>query len=179
MMPIKPHLPINNRPQFKANSIAIVNKCGPINQRVLVVSQDYTPRTWRSHAATLENGVDIEQNIGGGTALQWAAGNGHKDVLQFLLSAGAEASLTGPRGRTALHRAVDRRDVDRVSTVMAKGANRLAADSVCRTPLMLACTRGDEPVVMAFLLSTDTADIDMTDNYGSNPVSIAARHDHS
>lgn len=126
----------------------------------------------------MDSGVDIEQTEGGRTALQWAADNGHKDVAQFLLSAGAEARQTDPRGLTTLHRAVYSGDVDRVTAVMAQGASRLAADVAGRTPLMLACMRGREAVVMAFL-STDTTDIDMRDSYDSTPLSIAARHGHS
>ena len=58
----------------------------------------------------------------GRTALIWASGAGHLDIVHLLLEAGADKDVADNDGRTALHRASN------------TGQNRsLAADDTART----------------------------------------------
>src|SRR5438046_8176838 len=53
----------------------------------------------------LEHNADVNKgDKGGGTALHWAAGNGHEAVVRLLLEHNADVNITSYKnGRTALH----------------------------------------------------------------------------
>ena len=80
----------------------------------------------------VEQGFDIEdteeeQEKGPATPLCLAAQSGHADVVQYLLSAGADAKFVNTRGFTPLHFAASSRSFETVKLLVEAGADVNAA----------------------------------------------------
>ena len=57
----------------------------------------------------LDGGADVNvQNKYGSTALSWAAGSGHKEIVEMLLEGGADVHQKDKYGETALMKAADK-----------------------------------------------------------------------
>src|SRR5438093_7297985 len=76
----------------------------------------------------LRCGADINSTEEGMTALQIAAANGHDDVVEFLLSAGADHSHRDDHGGGALHSACINGTPRTVELLLKAGANPDARD---------------------------------------------------
>ncbi len=75
----------------------------------------------------------------GWTALHFAAFKGYDKIVAALLEAKINADIQGKvYGRTALHYAVDRGNLETVKLLVAKGANVKIADKANKTALDLA-----------------------------------------
>ncbi len=106
---------------------------------------------------------------GGPTALHWAAGRGHTEIVRLLIDNGAELEAPDYLGRTALHAA--HRHPSTVQVLLEAGANVNARDSFGATPLHMGI-RVPETIE---LLITYGAEIDSADALGRSPLDLAVR----
>jgi ankyrin repeat protein len=85
----------------------------------------------------------------------------------------ADVTTREPDGTSALHRAVDRDDLQAAKTLLQAGADAKAANRYGVTPLSLACTNGDGAMVS--LLLDAGADPNLALPGGETPLMTAAR----
>ena len=72
----------------------------------------------------------------GRTLLWWASSKGHKEVVEALLQAGADASFCNSEGRSPLRAAVEEGHVEVVAVLLAHGANVDTPDKVRTLPVL-------------------------------------------
>ena len=88
------------------------------------------------------------------TPLHKAAQNGHKNVVEYLISQGAEVNTTDKFGKTPLHFATGEESKDGeleiVKLLVEKGARIDKKDSFGNTPMHIASIRGHEKLVNYF-----------------------------
>jgi ankyrin repeat protein len=109
-------------------------------------------------------------------ALYLAAWNGHADVAELLLAAGADVGVKDSDGRTPLHLAARYGHADVAEPLLAAGADAEAKDSYNRTPLHRAAWYGHTDVVEQLLAAG--ADVEVKDSGGQTPLHLAARGGH-
>ena len=85
------------------------------------------------------------------TALDWAARNGHEDVVKLLLDRGAEVNAKDANGWTALHLATRQGHKGVVLLLLGRGSDVGAKTSRGSTPLDLATTIGYMSIVDVLL----------------------------
>ncbi|KAH0550927.1 hypothetical protein GP486_007707, partial [Trichoglossum hirsutum] len=124
----------------------------------------------------LETGLDVNlKDETSRTALSWAAGNGHHEVVSMLLeSGGIEADAVDKTGRTPLAWAVSNGHETAIHVLINKKRDNI--DLECeyepgRTPLSWAAEHGDLSLVN---LLVDYANVDAKDRSGRTPLSLAA-----
>jgi len=76
------------------------------------------------------------------TALHWAAGAGHDDIVVALIDAKADLKAVNAVGDTALHCAVWKDQVSTVQLLLSKGADKNAKNKAGKAPYELA--KGEE-----------------------------------
>jgi len=125
------------------------------------------------------NGADIR----GTTCLMYAAGLGHKPVVEyFLTKKEVDVNITDDTRKTALHYASKRGSTRRpseqsmeqseiVCMLLWKRANLQAKDYVGRTALMFSIANGDEAVARRLMLAF--AEINTQDYEGHTPLDYA------
>lgn len=114
----------------------------------------------------------------GSTALHWAAGAGHINVLAVLLRLGIDVGDTGRQkdGRTALHWAARNGHLTACRWLVSKGADPNATTHDGTSPLHWAVWRG-ELDVSRYLVDEAGADLHATNAYGCNAIQWAAQSD--
>ena len=125
----------------------------------------------------LAAGSDIESRCidCGGTALGHAARNGHKGVVEFLISNGADVNVN--IDGTPLHPAAFKGDKEIAELLIAKGADVNAMDDNGDTPLNWAAAGGHKEI--AELLITKGADVNAKDDrLRKTPLDRAIRRNH-
>lgn len=86
------------------------------------------------------------------TRLADAAMQGDKDAVRSLLKQKIDINAAHGDGATALHWAAYNDDLDMVKILLAAGANvKAATRDGAITPLFMACTNGNAPMIEAFL----------------------------
>ncbi|HEX2485925.1 MAG TPA: ankyrin repeat domain-containing protein [Myxococcota bacterium] len=118
-------------------------------------------------------GVPLDEpDVGGRTALSFAASEGYITIARWLAEHGAQIDRRDREGRTPLFHAVggDRRDV--VAWLLDRGADPNAADQFRDTPLMLACVQGRSEI--AALLLQRGADPTLRNQEGRSAADRAA-----
>ncbi|CAM9559231.1 unnamed protein product, partial [Hapterophycus canaliculatus] len=78
------------------------------------------------------------------------------------------------QGRTGLHQAVVKGDVDEVGFLLSSGASPNTQDAHLQTPVTLAAERGLYEVVKALAEHHDT-DINLQDSFGRTPLHWCAK----
>lgn len=111
------------------------------------------------------------QDAGGSTLLHHAAAFGTREMLEFLLKAGAEVNARNGRGSTPLHWAVS--DEGRTRLLLEKGAAINSQTDSGRTPLYLAASQSDHDSVLRLLLDKG-ADPNLGMLNGRTPLMAAA-----
>ena len=79
--------------------------------------------------------VNAKDDLYGDTPLLWAAGFGHKGVVEMLITKGADVNAKAEGGWTPLHYATGGNDKEIVELLIAKGADLNAKDVDGETPL--------------------------------------------
>jgi len=108
---------------------------------------------WEGHTAIVDRlikaGIDINDNQQGreSTALILASHQGHVDVMDLLLSLGADTEAKDRNGETALMMACQEGRVDVLDLLLAAGANVNVQDRSGVSALMWASKRGHLSVV--------------------------------
>lgn len=113
----------------------------------------------------------------GWTALMIAAAEGHKDVVQYLLSKGANPNLRNQYGRTALMFPVNYGYLEIAKLLIDKGADPNAVDENGRGMVIVA-TEKNHPGVLKLLL-TAGAKADVKNSEGKTALQIAETRGHS
>lgn len=116
------------------------------------------------------------QNKSGKTALIFAAGRGHVEVVNMLISAGADVNIRDNKGNTALHRAVMKHHWD-VAHILLMHPSIDVDQQNCRglTPLHFAAMyRGRGHEIMQLLIDHG-ADVAKVDRDGQLPLHCAVR----
>jgi len=104
----------------------------------------------------VEEGDNINQEVMGCTALHYAAFYNRKDIVEFLISMGAELNAKNSSGLTPLAWAVDRGLVDIAWMLLEAEADPAIADSKGNTPLHKATTLKNSQMVETLLsINTD------------------------
>lgn len=91
--------------------------------------------------------VNAKESYGGRTALMFAAGEGHDEVAQALLAAGADPNVQDDIGLTALMVASGIGNAEIVKLLLSNGARSDLKDSTGRTALDSAKSRGHTEIV--------------------------------
>ena len=65
----------------------------------------------------------MRRDPNGMTPMMWAAGKGHTDIVEYLISKGADVNTANYSGRTALHHAAFYGHLDVVKLLLSKGAD--------------------------------------------------------
>jgi GTPase SAR1 family protein len=109
----------------------------------------------------------------GGVALHVASKKGHTDVMETLLSNGADADARGRRLWTPLHCAAFNGHVAAVKTLLNKTADPDMKTFFGQTPLHLACRQSHRSV--ADLLLSSSSDIEARNEQYETPLLYAAQ----
>jgi cytohesin len=126
----------------------------------------------------LKRGIDVnaKDEFYGRTPLHWAVYNKHKDVVELLISVGAEVDARAKDDKTPLHVAAENGPKDIAELLIAGGADLEAVDTFYGgTPLHWAAYRGPKDV--AKLLIKKGANIEAVDTfYEGTPLFLAVRY---
>jgi ankyrin repeat protein len=112
----------------------------------------------------------------GATPLHWAAMNGHKEIVQLLLSNKAEVNLKVSDGTTPLITAAIFGHREVVDLLLANGANVKARNSDGMTALHAAADKGYKEIADSLL--ANKADVNDRDSIGLTPLHYAAGYGH-
>jgi ankyrin repeat protein len=124
--------------------------------------------------------VDVNCRTGEISALHKAGSQGHHQIVEYLLSQGADANASNQIRQTPLHESVKYPLV--VKLLIANGSDVEATDLDDRTPLHLAViAKGDSSETSGLeesiqLLLDAGADVTITDEGGNTALHLAAKH---
>ena len=121
--------------------------------------------------------VDAKDDLYGDTPLLWAAGLGHKGVVEMLITKGADVNAKADGGWTPLHYATGGNDMEIVELLIDKGADinaKNARDQI--TPLHWAAWRGHKEVTE--LLIAKGAVVNTKNKSGGTPLHNATWKGH-
>ena len=107
------------------------------------------------------------------TPLYFAAGGGSTEVVELLLSHGADVDARDYGNRTPLHAAAMQNRQEVVRILVAAGADLEAKNDYGRTPLLLVARETGSTTMGALLLELG-ADVNVRDRYGETPLDLAA-----
>jgi len=127
----------------------------------------------------LENGrdVDAKDDLYGDTPLLWAAGFGHKKIVEMLINEGANVNAKAEQGWTPLHYATGANDRETAELLIANGADLNSKNSNDQiTPLHWAAWRGHKEV--AGLLIAKGADVNTKNKNEGTPLHNATWKGH-
>ena len=123
-------------------------------------------------------GVDFNMERYGKTPLMYAAMDSSLKVVDFLVDGGADPSIEGEKGWTALHYAASEGNVENINWLIEKGARNVVnkKDSSGETPLHIAARRGYTQSVNALI--ENGAEINVLNETGNTALHIAALWGH-
>lgn len=94
----------------------------------------------------LDEGAEVDEIHGVGTALHWAALHGHADIIKILAVRGAELGTKSDLLGTPLHTAANRGQTNAASALIQHGAEVDARDKDDKTPLHIAAKVGSNNI---------------------------------
>ncbi|CAL5409329.1 unnamed protein product [Camellia sinensis] len=108
----------------------------------------------------------------GWAPLQFAASSGNVEIVEILLSSGADVNLKNNGGRTALHYAASKGWLKIAEILLSHGANINLKDKACwMHPLHRAASTGNSE--LCELLIEEGAEVDAIDKAGQTPLMSA------
>ncbi|XP_069127645.1 transient receptor potential cation channel subfamily A member 1-like isoform X2 [Argopecten irradians] len=116
------------------------------------------------------------QDSRGFSALHHAAANGHRDVVEFIVTAGADINLQNKNGDTSLHVAVDGDHTDVLNCLLKHSADTTIINEVFMAPIHLAVD-GAKIKALETLLKFSAADIILPGESGFTPLHYCAYKD--
>ncbi|XP_071098364.1 putative ankyrin repeat protein RF_0381 [Haliotis cracherodii] len=124
------------------------------------------------------NVVDINRRgLGSRTPVMWAAVWGHRDVVELLVSEGANVSLVDEDGDNILHLACVGGDLETVEFVLSLNLLDInSREERSKTPVMWAALGGHRDVVE--LLVSEGANVSLVDEDGDNILHLASSEGH-
>jgi len=105
------------------------------------------------------------------TLLHIAADKGAKEMVELLISGGADIKIKDSSGTTPLHFAVCRQNKDVAELLITSGSDVNTKDNNGNTPLYVTAKYGYKN--MAELLISSGADVNMKNNEGETPLNLA------
>ena len=131
----------------------------------------------RAVAQWVEDGSDVNaQDTDGVTVLNAAAANGHKDIVFYLLTHGADPSILDHRGRGPLQEAVAG-GFQRIAELLAAKGAELPLN-VAELFLWRAAREGDLPLAQAAVQFGPAGLVTSNDGEGDRPLWAAVRSNH-
>ncbi|MBZ3885271.1 Kinase D-interacting substrate of 220 kDa [Sciurus carolinensis] len=128
--------------------------------------------------ALLEKCKDVdERNEGGWTALMWACYKGRTEVVELLLSHGANPNVTGLYGTTPLVWAARKGHLECVKHLLAMGADVDQEGANSMTALIVAVKGGYTQSVKEILKRNPN--VNLTDKDGNTALMIASKEGHT
>lgn len=125
----------------------------------------------------VEHGADIEhRDMGGWTALMWAAYRGHSDIVAYMLDKGADIFAHGNYHLGSLLWAAGRGHTEVVRLLVRHGAKINVGDKYGTTALVWACRRGNADIVEILLKAG--ANVDTAGMYSWTALLIAVAGGH-
>lgn len=109
--------------------------------------------------------------------LHFAAIGRRGDIVEYLLTQGADTTLQDRDGLTALHYAAQAIDTDALNKLIDVGADKEVKNNKGETPLMFAVARNKPDNVRILVLAG--ANIHAANNEGETPVSLANKYPQS
>lgn len=106
--------------------------------------------------------------------LHFAAIGRRGDIVEWLLTQGADTTLQDKTGLTALHYAAQAIDTDALDKLLAVGADKEVKNNKGETPLMFAVERNKPDNVRILVLAG--ANIHAANNNGDTPISLARKY---
>lgn len=125
------------------------------------------------HAGADVNGVSDSTLC---TPLYIAASKGHKDIVVFLLSHGADVNYKDQSSETSLDIAVYRGHLEIAELLLKHGADVNTKSDMWGTPLHIAASHGHKDIVELLLLHGADINAELADN--RNPLSMATTSNH-
>ena len=114
----------------------------------------------------MEKGAEVnETDDHNQTALYWAAAEGHKEIVKYLLSTKCDITIKSGNGRSALHFCAKRGDENLVNTLLDQGADPACLDNEGQSPLTLAALNNHKTTAMIILAKR--ANLEVTDEIES------------
>ncbi|XP_033737356.1 transient receptor potential cation channel subfamily A member 1-like isoform X2 [Pecten maximus] len=116
------------------------------------------------------------QDCRGFSALHHAATNGHLDVVEFIVTSGADINLQNKNGDTALHVAVGGDHTDVIGYLLKQSASTTILNEVFMAPIHLAVD-GGKTKALETLLKFSAVDVILPGEGGFTPLHYSALRD--
>ncbi len=122
----------------------------------------------------LENRILKMTFSGGMPIMNIASFYGNTEVVSFLLNKGVDPNQKGgSEGGTCLHEAVNGGHLELITLLLSNGADQLIHDNYKRTPLHLACIKGDITMIKVLCRGPHSKKASLAvDNNGKKPHEI-------
>ena len=110
------------------------------------------------------------------TALHRSCYNGHLNIVEYLISAGANIHARTEDGWQPIHSACRWNKVDVASLLVQNGAIVNSQTNGCQTPLHLAACNNRAKPTLEFLLQLDDTDVTLRNSKGETAYELAASY---
>ena len=152
---------IKDRKPLRAMGVSKNNYIPNTNSDIMSVIGSYLIKkkpTQEDHIKEAKDNINAEDN-NGNTALYRACNNGHKEIAELLIKAGADVNAKGYDGYTALYRAYTNGNTKIAELLIKAGADVNAKDKSGNTVLYNTCTSIKNNTELAELLIKAGADV--------------------